>query len=200
MSIRKFLPALAIASAALFTALPLTSHAELDVAISGGGERTVAKQISATIVDINYETRDITLEGPLGNHITLNAQDAIERFGEFEKGDYIVASYIESISGDLRAPTEAEMLVPWIELDAAGVAGSDLTPGAAAGQAIQALCTIEGMNRVTRTVTILDPNGSYHVIGDVDPARMEGVTLGQTIIITYTRAMALSLEKHVEAS
>jgi hypothetical protein len=33
------------------------------------------------------------------------------------------------------------------------------------------------------------------VIEDVDPVRLAGVTLGQTVIITFSESLALTLEK-----
>ena len=68
---------------------------------------------------------------------------------------------------------------------------------AGAGRMIHAVCTIEGMNRLLGTVTIMDPNGKVHVIADVEPEKMANVTLGQTIVMTFTEALALTLE-HVE--
>ena len=65
---------------------------------------------------------------------------------------------------------------------------------------IQAVCTVEGMNRVLGTVTIMDPRGKLHVIGDVEPEKMEGVLLGDTIIMVYTEAVAITLEKAVVAA
>ena len=53
---------------------------------------------------------------------------------------------------------------------------------------------IEGMNRVLGTVTLMDPRGKLHLLGDVEPGKMEGVTLGQTVVVVYTEALALSLE------
>ena len=64
---------------------------------------------------------------------------------------------------------------------------------------IRAVCTIEGMNRVLGTVTVEDTRGNLHLITDVEPEKMEGVTLGQTLVIVYAEAVALSLEqKHAE--
>jgi hypothetical protein len=165
------------------------------MSVSGDGERMIAKQVSAQITAIDPQTRDITLEGPLGNTITLRASEAVKRFDEFAVGDLVQATYAESISGELRAPTEAELETPWVELDGAAIAEEDLPPAAGVGTVIRAVCTIEGLNRATRTVTVQDPRGLYHVIQDVDPAKMEGVNIGDTIIITYSQAVALSLEK-----
>jgi hypothetical protein len=191
----KLTPVLALLSSLLLGVLPTTVFAELDVAVSGDGERMTAKQVTAVITAIDEKTRDITLQGPLGSTVTLKAGDAVTRFDEFAIGDLVQARYVESISGELRAPTEAERRAPWVELDAAGIAEANMAPGAAVGLVVRAVCTIEGMNRATHTVTVKDPRGNFHVIGDVNPMKMEGVALGDTVIITYSQAVALSLEK-----
>lgn len=195
MSYRKLVSCSAFLCGLLLGTASFTSMAEVTVAVKGDGERMRAEQVTAEIIAINKETRDITLEGPMGNTITLNAGPDITRFDEFAVGDRVVATYSESIGGELREPTEAELAEPWVELDAAGVAEADMPPAAAAGRIIRAVCTIEGLNRVTGTVTVKDPRGNYHVIPDVDPARMQGVAVGDTVVITYTQAVALALEK-----
>ena len=173
----------------------VSATAEVEMSVSGDGERMVAKQMSAQITAIDPETRNITLQGALGNAITLNASDGVARFDEFAVGDLVQTTYVESISGELRAPTEAELETPWVELDGAAIAVEDMSPAAGVGRNILAVCTIEGLNRATGTVTVQDPRGLFHVISDVDPANMEGVKIGDTIIITYSQAVALTLEK-----
>ena len=196
MNLRKLLPALAASlTAAVMTMTATLSQAEIEVTTRSDGERTVARQVSATVAEVDLEGRDITLEGPFGQRITLHVSEDVSRLDEFEVGDVVTASYAASLSGELRDPTPEEIQVPWVEIDAGGVAGADQLPAAAAGMAVKAVCTIEGMNRLTGTVTILDSRGVPHVIGDVDPERMTEVNIGQTIILTYTSAVALSLEK-----
>ena len=199
MNYQRIIPALALMSAVIVGTVPASSLAEVEMAVKGGGERSVAKQITAVITDIDYDSRDITLEGPLGNTITLEAGEEVTRLKEFKKGDFVVATYAASISGELRAPTEAELAEPWVELDAAAIAEEAMDPGVAVGNVIRAVCTVEGMNRASRTVTVLDPKGDFHIIGDVDPAKMEGVKIGDTVIITFSQAIALTLEKPASA-
>lgn len=195
MIARLSMKTLILCSTLLLGLTSIASRAEVEMSLATEGEKTFVKQMSAEITAIDRETRDVTLEGPTGNTITMNAGEEIKRLDEFNVGDMVQVTYIEAISGDLREPSPEELANPWVELDAAAIAESDMPPGAAAGRVVQAVCTIEGMNRVTQTVTVRDPRGRYHIIGDVDPARMEGVTLGQTVIITYTEAVALTLEK-----
>ena len=165
------------------------------VAETEGNARFMEMTVSAEIVDIDHETREISLKTPMGDVVTLTAGEQVERLSEFAVGDSVVTTYLSSLEGDLRKPTEEEQEHPWIELDAAAIAGLEELPGAAAGRVIQAVCTIEGMNRVLGTVTILDPRGKLHVIGDVEPEKMEGVVLGDTVIVTFSEAIAVTLEK-----
>jgi len=195
MNFRTVFAPLCLLPALMIGALSSPAMAEIELAVSGDGERMIAKQVTAQITAIDRDTRDITLEGPLGNTITLAADEAVTRFDEFEVGDLVQATYAESISGELRAPTEAELENPWIELDGAALAEADMMPAAGVGRVVRAVCTIEGLNRATGSVTVQDPRGLYHVIPDVDPANMEKLSIGAPIIITYSQAVALSLEK-----
>ncbi len=197
---RKLFRALALFCVGLLGMIPALSQAELDVQVRGENERTSTKRISAVITKIDAGTREITLEGSLGNFITLVAGPEITRFDEFAVGDLVVATYVSSLSGELRAPTEAELAEPIVVLNADAVADKNADPGAAAGVSIRAVCTIEGMNRITRTVMLKDPDGDFHLIEDVDPVKMAGVALGDTIIVTYTVAFALTLEKQASGS
>jgi len=195
MKFRTVLAPLCLLPTLILSAMPSTVIAEIEVSVSGDGERTLVKQISAQITAIDTKTRDITLEGPLGNTITLNAGEAVQRFDEFAVGDLVQASYAESIVGELRAPTETELETPWVELDGATRAEADMLPAAGVGRVIRAVCTIEGLNRASGAVTVKDPHGLYHVIPDVDPVNIEKMKIGDTIVITYSQAVALSLEK-----
>jgi len=160
-----------------------------------GGGRAVAILMDAQVTAIDYETREVSLRGPFGNIVTLTAGDHIERFENIAVDDIVATTYIASLVGELREPTEEEIANPWVEIDGAATATPESEPGAIVGRMIRAVCSIEGMNRLTGSVTVLDSRGKYHVISDVDPEEMEGVTLGDTIVLTYSEAMAITLEK-----
>jgi len=181
-----------LALAILVTAMPLRADGH---AAAEDNTRIAAIQVAAVITDIDYETREITLQLPHGDFVTMTADEGIARFDEFQVGDAIVASYVTSLAGEVREPTADELANPWQELDAAAIAGMEDQPGIAGLRAIKAVCTIEGMNRVAGTVMIEDPRGKYHLIGDVPREKFEGRMLGETIVMVYTEAMALTLEK-----
>ena len=156
--------------------------------------RVMGVSLEAEVTAIDYKSREVSLRGPQGNIVTITAGDHIERLEDIGVGDSIVTTYIASLEGELRAPTEEELANPWIEVDAGAIAPEDAAPGAIAGRKIRAVCTIEGMNRLLGTVTVQDPRGKYHVIGDVEAEKMEGVVLGATLVLVYSEAMAITLE------
>ena len=170
-----------------------------EAAPAEGTVRVMGVSLEAEVTAIDYETREVSMRGPQGNIVTITAGDHIERLEDITVGDFIVTSYVASLEGELRAPTEEELANPWAEVDGGAVAPAGSEPGAIVGRMIRAVCTIEGMNRLIGTVTVRDPRGKYHVIGDVEPEKMEGVVLGATVVLVYTEAMAITLEKHPTA-
>lgn len=156
--------------------------------------RAMSMTIEAVITDIDLETRQFTVEGPNGQPITMTAAEKVVKLEDVNVGDTIVATYFTSLESELREPTQEELAEPWVVLADAAKSEADEQPAIGGARLIRAVCTIEGMNRVLGTVTIMDPRGKLHLIGDVEPEKMEGVTLGQTVVMVYTEALAVTLE------
>jgi len=161
--------------------------------------RVMGVSMEAEVTAIDYKTREVSLRGPQGNIVTLVAGDDIERLEDIAVGDTIVTTYIAALEGELRKPTEEELANPWVEVAGAGTAPADTAPGAITGRQVRAVCTLEGMNRLLGTITVKDPRGKYHVIADVEPEKMEGVVLGATLVLVYTEAVAITLEKKADS-
>jgi hypothetical protein len=160
--------------------------------------RAMILEIDAQVTAIDVETRQVSLTGPLGETVTLTAGPDVVRFNELAIGDTVTATYLTSIAAELREPTEEEKMAPFVEITDKVRSESYELPGGAVARIIRAVCTIEGMNRITRTVTILDSRNRIHIIGDVQPESFTLISLGQKVIITYTEAVALTLEKTIE--
>jgi len=175
-------------------ALPMAAQAEHHEEEEATG-RGVAVSMEAVVTEINLETRQVTLKGPQGNSVTLTARENVVKLEDVNVGDTLVATYMAAIEGELREPTEEELANPWVVVEEGGMSEEGAEPGIGAARIIRAVCTIEGLNRELGAVTIKDPNGKLHLIGGVEPEKMEGVTLGQTIVIVYAEALALTLEQ-----
>ena len=193
-TLNKMLCAASVLSAALL--MPFSANAE-EPAAPEANVRAMALSVEAVVTDIDLETRQVSLKGPDGKIITMTAGEEVVKLEDVSVGDTLQATYLAALEGELREPTEAEKAEPFVVIQDAGAGVAEGTPVAGAARIIHAVCTIEGMNRLLGTVTIMDPNGKVHVIGDVEPEKMSQVTLGQTIVMTYREALALSLE-HVE--
>jgi len=156
--------------------------------------RAMSLTIEAVITDIDLETRQVTVEGPGGQLVTMTASEQVVKLEDVKVGETIKATYFTSLESELREPTQEELADPWVVIADAAKSEGDEQPAIGGARMIRAVCTIEGLNRVLGTVTIKDPRGKFHLIGDVEPEKMEGVTLGQTVVLVYTEALAVTLE------
>jgi hypothetical protein len=55
--------------------------------------------------------------------------------------------------------------------------------------------TIEALDRRNNTVTVKGPMGRYLTARVADPERLTKVHIGDTIVVVYTEALAVSLDK-----
>ena len=173
--------------------LPITvqaEHHEKDDTV-----RAMAMSMEAEVVAIDLETREVSLKGPDGNIVTLHSPESVVKLEDISIGDRVVTTFIAALEGEVREPTAEELAEPWLVIQEAAVSEEGQPAAIGAARVIRAVCTIEGMNRELGIVTIKDPRGKLHLIGDVEPEKMDGVTLGQTIVMVYSEAMALTLEK-----
>jgi len=179
----------------LVAAFSLTSQAEAPVEEPAG--RAMAIQIVAVVTDIDLETRQISLEVPNGDIITMTARENVVKLEDINVGDTLVTTYLAGLEGELREPTAEELAEPWLVVEDGAVSAEGEQPAIGGARIIRAVCTNENMNPELGTVTIKDSRGKLHVIGDVEPEKMEGAAVGQTVVIVFAEALALSLEKHV---
>ena len=186
-------------AAALSTLAQAAHHEEAEAEVKTGG-RAMAMQAEAVVTAIDLETRQVSLEGPDGDIFTINATENVVKLEDVNIGDRLVVTYLAALETELRAPTAEELAEPWVVMEQAGMSDDAAQPGIAGGRVIRAVVTIEGMNRELGVVTIKDSNGKLHIIGDVEPEKMEGVKLGQTAVMVYSEALAISLEKKEAAA
>jgi len=86
-------------------------------------------------VDPDHPVRVTSLEERLCSSIAL-PRFYTTLLGSFAVGDTIVTTYIASLEGELRTPTEEELANPWVEVDGAAKAPEDVDPGVIAGRVI----------------------------------------------------------------
>ncbi len=179
---------------------PVSSHEPVGSHEKEDTVRTMAMSVEAEVVAIDLETREVSLKGPDGSVFTLHSPERVVKLEDISIGDRVVTTYIAALEGEVREPTAEELAEPWLVVEEAAVSAEGEPASIGGARVIRAVCTIEGMNRELGIVTIKDPRGKLHLIGDVEPEKMEGVTLGQTVVMVYAEAMALTLEKKMAAA
>ena len=158
-------------------------------------EEAVLLSVTAKVEAVDLEKREITLKGPLGNVETLTVEKTVKRLDEVKPGDEVTAKYYVSVAAELREPTQQEKENPIMIVTGAAKAPKSSDPAAAGVRVIQVVATVEGLQRPTRMVTLKGPRGNYLNVRAKDPKRLEKLHLGDTIVVTFTEALAISLEK-----
>jgi hypothetical protein len=71
-----------------------------------GGIAVKTTQITATVEEIDYPTREVTLKGPEGNTVKMKVGDRVSKLEDVKKGDRIVARYTEALAVSIAKPEE----------------------------------------------------------------------------------------------
>ena len=188
---------------ALIIVLPLIAAAQEKKESPGepmtrGG--AVLVSITAKIEAIDSANREVTLKGPLGNMVTFVADERIKRLNEFKVGDYVTAKYFVAVAGELREPTAEEKQSALTVVEGAARAPRTRQPTAGGLHQIKAVTTVEGIDLPTQTATLKGPRGNYITVKAQNADNLKKLRLGDTIVVSYTEALAVSLEKAPDAN
>jgi hypothetical protein len=151
-------------------------------------------QFTGKITDIDYSTREISIQNQQGRIETFVVDKSVQRLNEAKVGDMVSVDYYIGLNAEVREPTDEERQNPLYVLDATGRVGPDAPTSAHGLRVIRAVVTIEGLDRPTQTLTVKGPQGRYFVTRVEDPSRLEKVRIGQTIVLTFTEAAVVSLK------
>jgi hypothetical protein len=158
-------------------------------------EDSVLVSVTATVQAINLPKRELTLKGPLGNVNSFTVDKQVKRLDEVKVGDEVTVDYFVSVAGELRAPTEEERRNPIsiVEGMARGPKGSD--PAGGGVRTVRVVAEVIGLDMPSQTVTLKGPKGDWATVRAKKPENFKKLRLGDTIVVTYTEALAISVEK-----
>jgi hypothetical protein len=151
--------------------------------------------VTASVEAIDPASREVTLKGPLGNTVTFTVDQRVKRLNEVKVGDLVRADYYVSFAAELRKPTAEEQKTPLVLMDAAAKAPPGASPAAGGVRRFKVVTTIEGLDRPTQTITVKGPRGNFLTARVADPSNLTKMRIGENIVVTYTEALAISLEK-----
>ena len=158
-------------------------------------ERWQTMSVTGIVESVDLDSRVASIRGPGGNVFSFVVDEQVRRLDEVAPGDEVVVEYFVSVAGEVRAPTPEEEATPLVVLEAEGRAPPGTSPAGGALNVIQAVVTVEGIDRPTQTVTVKGPLGNYVIIDVADPSWFERLRIGDTAVVTYTESLAISLKK-----
>jgi Cu/Ag efflux protein CusF len=145
---------------------------------------------TAVIVAIDAANRLVSLKGEDGAVETVVAGPEVKRFSELKVGDKVTFKFYESVVYAIQQPG-AKAPVP----EAAGVTRSTgPKPGGTMAQRLTAVVTVQAIDPKIPSITIKSEDGNTLSLKVEDPANLTGVKVGDKVEITYTRALAISVE------
>lgn len=147
--------------------------------------------VRGTVEAVDAEKQTVRLKGPKRT-LTLRIRDP-RKLEAIKVGDPVVAKYYEALAIEVKKPGETTPGVTTQQTLATSKPGE--TPAGVVGEQVTATVTIMGLDKKAHTVTVKGPEGDTETIKARDPKNLDTVKVGDLVEVTYTRALAISLDK-----
>ena len=155
------------------------------------GEAVMASvQRTATVTKIDQKTREVTLKSTDGQEYSFVAGPDVKNLAQVKVGDRVIATYTEALAYEVKKGGAAGATTAV----AAGTAKLGAQPGAAIAQQTTVTVMIMAIDPKIPSVTFKGPAGNTRTIKVMRPEKLQGVSVGDTVDITYTEALALKVE------
>jgi Cu/Ag efflux protein CusF len=151
--------------------------------------------MTATVVAIDLQQRIVTLKGENGEIRDLKVGEEAVNLPQVKVGDLVTVKFYESIAVEVIKPGTVAGAG---ETSAIVRAKPGEMPGGMAARKVSVTATIMAIDKQKSTLTLKGPEGKPATVKVLDPANLEKVKVGDELMITYTEALAISVE-HVKA-
>ncbi len=150
--------------------------------------------MTATVVAIDLQKRIVTLKGPEGEVRDIKVGEEAVNLPQVKVGDLVTVKFYESIAVEVIKPGTVAGAG---ETSAIVRAKPGEMPGGMAARQVSVTATIMAIDKQKSTMTLKGPEGKLAVVKVQDPTNLEKVKVGDELMITYTEALAISVE-HVK--
>jgi ribosome maturation factor RimP len=147
--------------------------------------------VRGTVEAIDKEKQTVTVKGPKRS-LTLHVRDP-KKLEAIKVGDPVIGRYYESLLIEVKKPGEATPGMTAQQAVATSKPGE--TPAGAIGQQVTVTATITAIDKKAHTATIKGPEGNSVTVKARDPKNLDKVKVGDHVEITYTEALAISLDR-----
>ncbi|MBV9192149.1 MAG: hypothetical protein JOZ85_16830 [Betaproteobacteria bacterium] len=151
-----------------------------------------AAELSAQVVSVDKKTRTISLKGPKGNVMDIVASDEVKNFNQIKVGDMVVVRYMQSLALELQPVKTGAQGISVSE--GAGKAEPGKRPAVGAVREIQAIAKVTAIDQNAKTISLTGPRGNTVTLDVQNPEQFKVVKMGDEVLVTYTEAVAVSVE------
>jgi hypothetical protein len=147
---------------------------------------------TATVEAVDLEKRIVTLRRADGSLFDLTVGEEVRNLPQVKVGDQVVVKYHESIAIQVTKPGAAE----GSEVkETVARAKPGQKPAGMVAKQVTVTATIEKIDKKKMMATLKGPEGKVVDVKVRNPKNLENVKVGDQVIITYTEAVAVSVEK-----
>lgn len=156
---------------------------------------SVEVNLTAQVKSIDQANRRMTLQGASGHQYTVIVDPQVQRLHEVMPGDRVNIRCTAKLLAELRPPTSGEQAQPISTTEYVERAPQSADPAAGHTRAVKVVTTVEAIDRPNMRVTLRGPMGDLATVRAKDAANLSKMSVGDTIVITYTESVAVALEK-----
>ena len=190
---------IAVASVATALAQQSTTSEGTTITSEPGRASVVRTQEgSVEVVRIDKPTRTVTLRGTQGNTFDIVAGDQVKNFDQIKVGDMVVARYAQALALKLRKTKGPPEDVSVSEGSTQAKPGEQ--PSFTGGRQVTAIAEVTAVDPKESTITLKGPKGNVVTLDVHNPDQFKVVKEGDQVEVTYTEAVALSVEPAPEAT
>jgi Cu/Ag efflux protein CusF len=124
-------------------------------------ERSETYSVSGTIMSVDPETREVTVEGEDGTTRIYTAGEEVVNFDQIEVGDIVTLEYTEGVALAM-AEAEDEGAVEVVEAEALAALGEK--PGGAVGEMVSFVVEVVDYDAEAQKATVIFPAGEERVV------------------------------------
>ena len=148
-----------------------------------------AVSVTATIEAIDSKARLVTLKDEHGVLDTIVCGPEVQRFDALKVGDKVTFRYYESLVSAITKPgAQATAQTGGV------VRTGGAKPGGTLSQQLMAVVTVLAVDPKIPSITIKKADGATVSFKVEDRKNIEGVKAGDSVQITYTQALAISVQ------
>lgn len=148
--------------------------------------------IHGKVVAVDKEQKLVTIQVPSGKEYTLKVDNPYN-LGAVAAGTGVIVRYYEVVSVRKKEPGES---LPSLSVTGGVVtAKPGAAPGAVAEEHLKAVVSVVQVDKANGTVTIKGSDGSVETVKANDPKVLSRLKAGDDLVLTASRATAISLER-----